>query len=247
MHASWKGLRAGWSVPLTGSLFLLACSSKVPRHASSLPLGAECHGYDECAAVPGLVVECGCDGQHAKPICFAEATLGEACSATRPCASGSTCVAIGADPGTTCHPLGNLGDPCVPSSTACQGQQPCIDGCKSPNYCTADGTCALADVDLGQHCDSLSPWSCRPPYNCTSSTCRAALMVGDPCPLTTALGDRSHCVDGAVCSVALRCVAVQPDGAPCSWHNECLSQVCFGGRCGRGSLPDDLDLACGQP
>ena len=198
---------------------------------------------DECAPIPGKVVDCYCNRQHPTPACIAEAVLGERCDVA-PCVKGTTCIGLDNVSTVTCHPLGKLGQPCGQS---CVGKPSCFVSCDDPYYCNQSGVCAVGQVDLGAPC--TAPWECIAPYYCAGTTCALPEPLGSPCPDVTWPAKRSPCVPGAVCSVPNAagtsvCVQVQPDGAPCSHQNECASEICFSGRCGRGLAPDGGALSC---
>lgn len=213
--------------------------------AGAAPLGPPCRGYADCAPVSGKVIDCYCDRQHPAPVCVAEAEVGESC-AFAPCRKGTTCIGLNNVSLVTCHPLGKLGQPCGPS---CAGNATCFVACDDPYYCNQSGTCAVGQADLGAPC--TAPWECIAPYYCAGTTCAIPEPIGSQCPDLSWPTKRSACVTGAVCSLSRAglgvCVQVQQDGGPCAHSNECASEVCFSGRCGRGLAPDSGVLTCTSP
>ncbi len=163
-----------------------------------------------------------CTGDAAPPI----GRIGDRCRFA-PCAEG--------------YCDGNLCQPTKPAGGACEWSTECDVGLGCENeVCTVlpdtgepcdnlcrnvgdrcNGNCVPYAL-LGEHCDTDD--ECAPYYTCTSAQTCALRYVGAPCG-----GIDIACPAPLACdhtSYPYRCVEPKPDGAPCSWSNECASGSC---------------------
>lgn len=147
-------------------------------------------------------------------------TLAEECDGNGPCPLRQrNCGDAGCGP-TTCK-RGNgarcdVGDECV--STHCVGGFCCNQACvgehaSEPGFCDY-GECILVCDSGWGNCDGPPPGACDTPLG-TDTNCR---HCGDRCPF-----DR-FCAEG-------QCVPKFAQGAACTRHGECETEICVSGVC----------------
>jgi hypothetical protein len=161
------------------------------------------------------------------------------------CADGLVCsfdtnrCGTGLDAGASCYDGGLCGEGlycaydefggsafCTPEP---QAGQPCGNGgqCGEGLQCDWNTALCRGPAALGESCESVS---CEQGLVCDFSinACAVPPALGQPCPF----GD---CAEGSWCDNSIMpqalCVAVAPDGQPCTGHSRCESGYCPAGYC----------------
>ncbi len=190
------------------------------------PFGETCVG--PCARGSLCVADIHCDEDAGlfcmDGFCDTPRSAGQPCQIDEHCQPGLTCDPDPLREGLFCTPLFGDGAPCFQDDE-------CLSG-----YC--DTTVCAPKKANNQPCATLDHNSCLSGFcSPTATTCQPQVAPPGACPT----GLNEQCMNGR-CSLATgNCVALLSDGMVCLSGNDCLSDMCIGGRCGTRPVAD------GQP
>ena len=104
--------------------------------------------------------------------------------------------------------------------------------CQDPAFCDDTRHCAVGDAGFGKVCSHHA--ECKAPFVCpwAKHVCSTPAKIGQSCHTNS--GGRSECQAGAGCN-GTRCVAQRSDGESCLADEECKSEACQGGACGKSA------------
>jgi len=189
------------------------------RHCSAPSCGRDacCAGGCEAYAAPAHVGEACTDeiGCEAAAFCGRDLTchvlgsLGAACDADDECAFGTACVGATEFQAGACRVLPKLGEECpylrcAEIGARCSAEQMCVPAGVTGASCTRDGECSRF-------------YTCDP----TSNQCVELPQLGMPCS--------GRCAGESFCDVVSGqsvCIPPQPNAAPCTADNQCLTAYC---------------------
>jgi hypothetical protein len=204
-----------------------ACSHPPAPASTPCDDGMYCTATDRCAGTSATCVGTGTpcdDGESCTLDACDEASRACTHMMTSGCFIGGTCIGAG---------IGHVAYPCL----VCDPDRNAMDW--SPRMIGEDcgmASCAAGRVTGAGSCDAAGNCVRPAPVRCPTGACADGTMCAAPC-------DATSCPVGQYCAASGLCMALLPDGRPCTDAATCASGLCVDGVC-CASACDGLCEAC---